>query len=406
FRASARDLDRRRRQEPELHRVRSSRRRREHDRGAAGAGRRERQARRRVAYPVPSRSRPPHARRHREDPHQSRLHRHRPPQGPGRTAWRDPRAGIGRKMPKHRIALIGLGMAVTPHAKSLVDLKDRVEVVAAFSPSETRRKAFGEKFPFPLAGSLDEILADQSIDCVEILTPPNTHLDLVRKCAAAGKHILLEKPLEVSTERAVELVAIARKAGVTLGVMLQHRFRPAALKLRAMMREGALGRIVNCSTVIRLWRPQSYYDVEGRGTKARDGGGVLITQGIHTLDLMLSLAGPVAEVRGYATTSSVHRMETEDLVAAAVRYENGAIGTIDATTAAYPGFPERIEIIGEKATASLAGSDLVVAHHDGHVTEMKTEFGAGGTGADPMAFPNDWHRSAIADFLDAIDEKR
>jgi UDP-N-acetyl-2-amino-2-deoxyglucuronate dehydrogenase len=309
-------------------------------------------------------------------------------------------------MPKRRIAIIGLGMAVTPHAKSLVDLKDRVQVVYAFSPSETRRKAFAEKFAFPLADSLDTILADKSIDCVEILTPPNTHLDLVRKCAAAGKHILLEKPLEITTERSVALVETARNAGVTLGVMLQHRFRPAALKLREMQRAGELGEIVNCSTVIRLWRPQSYYDVEGRGTKARDGGGVLITQGIHTLDLMLSLAGPIAEVRGYATTSSVHRMETEDMVVAAVKFANGALGTIDATTAAYPGFPERIEIIGEKASASLVGSDLTVAHHDGRVTELKTAYGAGGTGADPMAFPNDWHRGAIADFLDAIDEKR
>jgi len=309
-------------------------------------------------------------------------------------------------MPKHRIAIIGLGMAVTPHAKSLIDLKDRVEVVAAFSPSETRRKSFAEKFPFRLVDNLDAILADKSIDCVEILTPPNTHLDLVGQCAAAGKHILLEKPLEITTERSLALVEAARNAGVTLGVMLQHRFRPAALKLREMLRAGELGKIVNCSTVIRLWRPQSYYDVEGRGTKARDGGGVLITQGIHTLDLMLSLAGPISEVRGYAMTSSVHRMETEDLVAAAVRFENGAIGTIDATTAAYPGFPERIEIIGEKATAALVGSDLLVAHHDGRATEMKTEYGAGGTGADPMAFPNEWHRAAIADFLDAIDHGR
>ena len=133
---------------------------------------------------------------------------------------------------------------------------------------------------------------------------------------------------------------------------------------------------------------------------------MLITQGIHTLDLMLSLAGPIAEVRGYATTSSVHRMETEDMVVAAVKFANGALGTIDATTAAYPGFPERIEIIGEKATASLVGSDLAVAHHDGRVTELKTEYGAGGTGADPMAFPNDWHRGVIADFLDALDQKR
>ena len=260
--------------------------------------------------------------------------------------------------------------------------------------------------PLWLADGLGTILADKSVNCVEILTPPNTHLDLVKQCAAAGKHILLEKPLEITTERAVALVESAQKAGVTLGVMLQHRFRPAALKLREMLRAGELGKIVNCSTVIRLWRPQSYYDGEGRGTKARDGGGVLITQGIHTLDLMLSLAGPIAEVRGYAATSPVHRMETEDLVAAAVKYENGALGTIDATTAAYPGFAERIEIIGEKATASLAGSDLTVAHHDGRATELKTEFGAGGTGADPMAFPNDWHRAVIADFLDALDEKR
>jgi UDP-N-acetyl-2-amino-2-deoxyglucuronate dehydrogenase len=309
-------------------------------------------------------------------------------------------------MPKHRIALIGLGMAVTPHAKSMVDLNDRVEVVHAFSPSAARRKEFGEKFPFPLADNLDAILADTSVDCVEILTPPNTHLELVRKCAAAGKHILLEKPLEISTARSLALVETAEKAGVTLGVMLQHRFRPAGMKLREMLRAGELGRIANCSTVIRLWRPQSYYDVEGRGTLARDGGGVLVTQGIHTLDLMLSLAGPIAEVRGYATTSSVHRMETEDMAVAAVKFENGALGTIDATTAAYPGFAERIEIIGEKATASLVGSDLTVSHHDGRVTEVKTEYGGGGTGADPMAFPNDWHRAVIADFLDALDQKR
>jgi len=307
---------------------------------------------------------------------------------------------------KHRIAIVGLGMAVTPHAKSLIDLKERVEVAAAFSPSAARRAAFGERFPFPLAADLDAILADKRIDCVEILTPANTHLDLVQRCAAAGKHILLEKPLEITTARAVALVEAAEQAGVTLGVMLQHRFRPAGIKLREMLRASELGEIVNCSTTIRLWRPQSYYDVEGRGTRARDGGGVLITQGIHTLDLMLSLAGPIAEVRGYAMTSRVHRMETEDMAVAAVKFANGALGVIDATTAAYPGFAERIEIIGAKATAALIGSDLRVAHHDGRVTELTTEFGAGGTGADPMAFPNDWHRGVIADFLDALDQKR
>ena len=153
-------------------------------------------------------------------------------------------------MPKHRIAIIGLGMAVTPHAKSLIDLNDRVEVAYAFSPSAARRKSFAETFPFPLADDLGTILADKSVNCVEILTPPNTHLDLVKQCAAAGKHILLEKPLEITTERAIALVEAARKAGVTLGVMLQHRFRPAALKLREMLQADELGKIINCSTVI------------------------------------------------------------------------------------------------------------------------------------------------------------
>jgi predicted dehydrogenase len=173
-----------------------------------------------------------------------------------------------------------------------------------------------------------------------------------------------------------------------------------------MIRAGEIGRIVGCSTVIRLWRPQSYYDEPGRGTKARDGGGVLLTQGIHTLDLMLSLAGPIAEVTGYATTTPVHRMETEDMVCAAARFENGALGVIDATTAAFPGFAEKIEIIGEKATALLAGTELKVLFKDGRKFEIEADRSAGGTGADPMAFPSDYHRRLYADFLDAIEQNR
>ena len=309
-------------------------------------------------------------------------------------------------MARRRIALIGLGMAVTPHARSLLDLQDRVEVAAAFSPSAARRRAFAEKFPFPLAETLDPILADSSVAAVAILTPPNTHLDLVRRCAAAGKHILLEKPLEITAGRAEELVGLCRAAGVRLGVVLQHRFRPAGMTLAERVRAGDLGRLVGCSAVIRLWRPQAYYDQPGRGTRARDGGGVLLTQGIHTLDLMLSIAGPVAEVTGYAATTPVHRMETEDLVCAAARFECGAFGTIEATTAAYPGFAERIELIGEKGAASLAGTALKILFHDGRTIEVAPDQTAGGTGADPMAFPHDYHRSLLADFLAAIDEDR
>ena len=199
-----------------------------------------------------------------------------------------------------------------------------------------------------------------------------------------------------------ELVEGCRAAGVTLGVVLQHRFRPAGQRLAEILAQGDLGRMVGCSTSIRLWRPQSYYDEAGRGSFARDGGGVLISQGIHTLDLMLSLAGPVTEVVGYATTTPVHRMETEDMVCAAVKFENGAFGTIDATTAAYPGFPERIEIACEKGTAELAGTSLIVHYQDGRRVTIEPDESSGGTGADPMAFPHDYHRSVMADFVDAI----
>ncbi len=122
-------------------------------------------------------------------------------------------------------------MAVTPHAKSLLDLADRAEVACAFSPTEARRRAFAERFPFPLAESLDQVFSDRSVEAVLILTPPNTHLDLVRRAAEAGKHVLLEKPLEITTERSLELVGVCRAAGVRLGVVLQHRFRPAGQKI-------------------------------------------------------------------------------------------------------------------------------------------------------------------------------
>jgi UDP-N-acetyl-2-amino-2-deoxyglucuronate dehydrogenase len=309
-------------------------------------------------------------------------------------------------MSRHRIAIIGLGMAVTPHAKSLLDLEDRVEVVYAMTPSAVRRQAFADRFAFPTTDSLERIVDDRSITAAAVLTPPNTHLEIVEALARAGKHILLEKPLDVSTARAERLVGACREAGATLGVVLQHRFKPAAERLAAVVRAGDLGHIVNCSTTIRVWRPQSYYDEPGRGTKARDGGGVLLTQGIHTLDLMLSLAGPVVDVCGYARTTPVHRMETEDLVSAAVRFASGALGVIDATTAAYPGAAERIDVIGTKGTASLAGTALTLAYHDGRREEIAADASAGGTGADPMAFPHDYHLGVWRDFLAAIEEKR
>jgi UDP-N-acetyl-2-amino-2-deoxyglucuronate dehydrogenase len=301
-----------------------------------------------------------------------------------------------------RVGIVGLGMAVTPHAKSLLDLRDRVQVAYAFSPSVERRRKFAERFPFPQCNRLETILEDRLVGAVLVLTPPNTHLDIVERCAAAGKHVLLEKPLEVSTANAEQLVK--KTSHVKLGVVLQHRFRPAAEKLRERLND--LGNLVSASAAIPNWRPQSYYDQPGRGTRWRDGGGVLLTQAIHTLDLFLSFVGEPLEVKSFVATTPVHRMETEDLAVAAALFKSGAIGTVHATTTAYPGFPERIELIGTRGTAQLEGTSLKVQIQDQPAFSFSSESGGGGSGADPMAFPHDWHRGVLADFLDAIDKNR
>jgi len=308
-------------------------------------------------------------------------------------------------MARRRVAIIGLGMAVAPHAKSLLDLTDRVEIVWAFSRSAERAAAFTKQFAIPTTTDLAAIVADNSITAVLVLTPPWTHLDLVRMFAGAGKHILLEKPVEATTARAIELVEVCRRHGATLAMMLQHRFRESSLTLAERIATGAIGRIAAASVAVRWWRPQSYYDEPGRGSLARDGGGVLLTQAIHTLDLFLSLAGAVSEVAAFAGTTPLHRMETEDIVGAALRFANGAIGTLDATTASYPGFPERIEIVGDKATAVLAGGGLELFYQDGMRVQVGAATATGG-GADPMAFSHEAHRAAIADFLDAIETRR
>jgi predicted dehydrogenase len=307
-------------------------------------------------------------------------------------------------MPRLRVALIGLGMAVGPHAKSLLDLEDKAEVAWAVSPSEGRRAAFAKTFPFPTTGDVDRVLADKSVDAVFVLTPPNTHLDVVKRAAAHGKHVLLEKPLEITTARARALVAACAAAKVRLGTVFQHRFRPAAVLVKRAVAAGALGRLAHCSVAVPWWRPQiGYYDQPGRGTLRRDGGGVLMTQAIHTLDLLLHLAGPVTEVCALAGTSHVHRMETEDQVVATLRFAGGAMGSLDCTTAAYPGYPETILLAGDGGSARIQGTGAVV-EYAGPPPRRETAGGAlgGGGGADPMAFPHDWHRDLIADFLDAV----
>lgn len=300
-----------------------------------------------------------------------------------------------------RIAVIGAGLGAPPHLKSLQDLADQVDLAWLVGRDSNRLAKVATPSNTRKTTRLDEVLQDTSVQAALVLTPPNTHLDIVQQLARAGKHVLVEKPLEVTVERSQALVQICEAHGVLLAVMLQHRLRAGAMALKALIEQGQLGQIISAHASIRWWRPQSYYDEPGRGTWHRDGGGVLITQAIHTIDLLMHLIGKPQQVTGLVSTSPLHQMECEDCAAALLHYPGGAMATVQATTAAYPGYPERIEINGSLGSATLESGTLQLQFMDGESRRLG-ERQTGGAGADPMAFDHGPHRNVIEDFMQAI----
>lgn len=302
-----------------------------------------------------------------------------------------------------KTALIGLGMVSSTYADALS--KSDIELAGVFARSPESRAAYLEKYPGPTAyASLDELIADRP-DFAILTTPPNARREIVAALAAAQIPILMEKPVERSLQAATSLCEICEAANVPLGIVLQHRARPSAQQMRDLIATGELGKLLTVEVSFPWWRPQSYYDEPGRGTYERDGGGVLISQAIHTLDLMLSLTGPVTDVTAMVATSGFHEMESEDFVSAGMRFANGALGTLFASTASYPGKSETITLNFETASVELASNSLSVHRQSG---ETET-FGAAadtGAGADPMAFTSDWHRAMIEDFSQAVKDNR
>jgi predicted dehydrogenase len=300
------------------------------------------------------------------------------------------------------VAVVGLGMAAKPHALALQALSDRIEVCGAFARSEAARRSFTETYGFPAADDLQALADNPQVEALILITPPNARQDIVTLFADRGKHILSEKPLERGLPQARAIVETCDRAGVRLGVVFQHRFRAASEKLAELVQSGTLGSVHVVRANVPWWRDQAYYDEPGRGSYARDGGGVLISQAIHTLDLMLSLTGPVASVQAICATTPLHRMEAEDVTAAAMQFANGAVGMLFASTASYPGEAESLQFDFDHAAATLQAGVLTVHWRDGRVETFGGEATGTGGGADPMAFPFDWHQSLIADFAEAI----
>ena len=304
------------------------------------------------------------------------------------------------------LGVVGAGMAAKPHAQALNALRDRIEVRGVWRRNRAELDQFCAEYDFPAAPSYEAMLADPAIEAILVLTPPNAREEIVAAAARAGKHVLMEKPVERTTAAAERIVASCQDAGVTLGIIFQHRFRAASMALAQKLAKGELGALHAVHLVVPWWRPQQgYYDKPGRGSFAQDGGGVLITQAIHSLDLMLSLTGPVRAVTALSATTGFHQMETEDFVAGGLEFANGAVGGLMATTANFPGGAESLTLNCERASATLTGGNLTLNWFDGR-TETIGEASNSGGGADPMAFPFDWHMAQIADFAEAVRQGR
>ena len=307
--------------------------------------------------------------------------------------------------PRMVFALVGLGPAALPHLRSLQDLMDRIELRYAYARQPRADRIHPYSGPVRLTDSLELILQDPEVQAVIVATPPSTHLDICQRCFAAGKHVLLEKPLELNLERSARLVELAAQARLQLGVVLQHRFREASQVLHKLLVDGRLGEIQAASIRVPWWRSQAYYNEPGRGTLARDGGGVLLTQAIHTLDLFRSLVGIQSVKSAVVRQTRLHQMETEDHVSALLVLGNGAPGDLMATTAMYPGFPETIDIIGTLGSARLTGASLQVTFLEGAPLNISSEGGTG-SGVNLMDFSHEPHRALLTEFMDAIVENR
>ncbi|WP_035267280.1 Gfo/Idh/MocA family protein [Ahrensia sp. 13_GOM-1096m] len=318
---------------------------------------------------------------------------------------------IDKTQNRKRTVIIGGGMVAKTHLLALADLAGKVDVAGVLTRSKDSAQKFADSaqkvlgYKVQAYESVAEICSDASIDFAIVLTPPNAREEIIGELAQAGKHILMEKPVERTSAAAAGLVDLCESQNVTFGIVFQHRVRESSTKLKTLMDANALGALHIVEARIPWWREQSYYDEPGRGTYARDGGGVLISQAIHALDLMLSLTGKAKSVQAMARTSALHEMEAEDHVSAGVDYENGAIGSILASTALYPGDAESLSFQFEKAAVSLQSGLLSIKWRDGR-EEVIGEAGGTGGGADPMAFTHDWHRGIIEDFVDALSEGR
>lgn len=306
--------------------------------------------------------------------------------------------------------IIGCGMIAGFHAKAISDIEG-AEVVACFDTFADSADRFAKENNCKAYHDLNDMLADDSVQVVTICTPSGAHLDPAVAAAEAGKHIIVEKPLEITLDRCDKIIAACEKAGVVCSTIFPSRFHDSSRLMKQAIEGGRFGKLTIGDAYVKWFRTQEYYDSgQWRGTWALDGGGALMNQAIHSVDLLTWLMGPVKEISARTSTLAHERIEVEDVAIATLEFENGALGVIEATTAAYPGSLKRIEISGSQGTAILEEEDIkmwdfaAATEDDARIQEeMAGRTKTGGGAADPSAIGHHGHTMQFEDVLKAID---
>lgn len=306
-----------------------------------------------------------------------------------------------------RFGIIGCGVISEWHAKAIASV-DGAQLMGATDMDINRAKTFCQQQGGQVFASVEDMLASNEIDVVNICVPSGLHASLAIQAAKAGKHIVVEKPMALSVADADAVIEACRQNHVKIEVISQIRFSKAVNQLKRAMDSGVLGKVVTGDVFMKFYRSKEYYASAGwRGTYKMDGGGALMNQGIHGIDSLLYVMGDVKCVSGYAKTL-VHSIEVEDTCSAVLEFKNGALGIIQGTTSVYPGYARRLEVSGDQGTIALEEDSVV--RWDTVSQIMPPDVHLGGivaTGAsDPKAISNDGHIAQIQDMVEAIREDR
>lgn len=305
--------------------------------------------------------------------------------------------------------IIGCGMIAKFHSLAIGDIRG-AKVVGCYDTVPAAADRLAEQIGCKAYHRLDDLLADPNIQVVTIGTPSGAHLDPAVAACQAGKHVIVEKPLEITLSRCDKIIAAAEKAGVIVSTIFPSRFHQSSRELKRAVAQGRFGRLTLGDAYVKWYRTQQYYDSGAwRGTWELDGGGALMNQAIHSVDLLAWLMGEVVEVRALTGLLAHERIAVEDVAVASVRFASGALGVIEATTAAYPGYLKRIELHGSQGSAVMEEEDLVKwdfakpkSSDEAIHRRMAERVSGGGGAADPAAIGYHGHRKQFEDVLKAI----